>query len=292
MSDVLAAETPAEREFFESGGQKALEQGPNEDRQQPGNDGTAGQRAEGGQREQVQQQADDKPKPGFVPHQALHEERRARQELQRELAEIRARLKAQEEERARANQPSVPDLADDPVGHFAMKTDMTAKELAEVREKLTKQEQERQQAEQRERFQLTVASHEREFAKQTPDYMEAMEFIRAKRDSDLQIYGVVDPAERLKIIQNEAMGMAWNAIQSSENPAKRAYELAKNWGFKPKSQKADEKIETLQKGAEAAKSLSGKGAASPGQISPEDLLEMSDEEFDKHWDKTMRGGKK
>ena len=52
---------------------------------------------------------DDKPPPGFVPHQALAEERRKRQEYERELAAYRQKLEALEKPPA-----AKPNLFEDP----------------------------------------------------------------------------------------------------------------------------------------------------------------------------------
>ncbi len=52
---------------------------------------------------------DDKPPPGFVPHQALAEERRKRQEYERELATYRQKLEALEKPPA-----AKPNLFEDP----------------------------------------------------------------------------------------------------------------------------------------------------------------------------------
>lgn len=284
MSDALAAETPEESAFFESGGEKSPGQEPATPAEKQGDSAP-----EGGMREQqaekpvVQPQDTERPKPGFVPHAALHEERRKRQQLESELAEFRRFKEQIEAEKAKA---AIPDVNADPVGHL----NYTSQEVAALREKAARQEQADQQRQTEERFRLTVVASERDFTKTTPDYFEAMEHLRSQRDQELQMYGVHDLAERQQIMNREAMGIAWNAMQNGENPAKRAYELAKFRGYKAKP-KASEQIETLQKGAEAAKSLSGKGGQSPAALSPEALLDMSDDEFDKHFEKVMRGKK-
>ncbi len=289
MSDALAAESPEERAFFESGGEKSPGQEPATPAEKQGD--TA---PEGGLRDQqvekpvVQQSQDaERPKPGFVPHAALHEERRRRQQLEAEVAEFR---KFKEQIEAEKAKPAIPDLAVDPVGHFAAKTGQSEQQLAELREQIARQEQEKLQKTNEERFQLTVAGHERNFAKDTADYYDAMQYLRDHRAEMLKLYGVHDEGERVQILHREAMGLAWNALQTGENPAKRAYELARHLGYKAKP-KAEEKIETLQRGAGAAKSLSGKGGEGTGALSPEALLDMDDAEFDKHFDKVM-GGKK
>lgn len=285
MSDSLLASTPAEDAYFESGGQKAPEQEPAPVEKQEAPEG--GQREQQAEKPVVQQQDDQKPKPGFVPHAALHEERRKRQQLEQELAEFR---KFKEQIDAEKAKTAIPDVNADPVGHFKAATDLTKQELTELREKLARQEQEKLQQGNEERFKLTVVAHERDFTKSTPDYFEAMAHLRDTRDQELRFYGVMDEAERAQILHREALGLAWHAMQTGENPAKRAYEMAKFRGYKPK-QKAEDKIETLQKGAQAAKSLSGKGGEGSAAMSPEALLEMDDAEFDKHFDKVM-GGKK
>lgn len=288
MSDGLLASTPAEDAYFESGGEKAPEQEPATGQQQQADSPEGGKREQAeGQKPEGSQAQPDRPKPGFVPHAALHEERRKRQQLEAELAEFR---KFKEQIEAEKAKPQIPDLATDPVGHFKMATDLTQQELAAIKERQARadQESQRQQAEQR--FQMTVIDHERRFVKDTPDYFDAMQHLREVRDQELQMYGVVDPTERQSILHREAMGIAWNAMQTGQNPAQKAYELARFRGYKP-GPKAAEKIDTLKKGAEAAKSLSGKGGEGPAAMSPEALLEMSDEDFDKHFEKVMRGKK-
>ena len=284
MSDGLTVETPEESAFFESGGEKSPGQEPVPSVEKTEDAQEGGQREQQAEKPVGQPQDTERPKPGFVPHAALHEERRRRQQLEHELAEFRKFKEQIEAEKAKA---AVPDLNADPVAHLGY----TSQEVAALKREMEEVKQAKQSQTNEERFRLTVIASERDFTKTTPDYFEAMEHLRAQRDQELQMIGVLDPAQRQQMMNNEAMGIAYNALQNGENPAKRAYELAKFRGFKGGKPRAAEQMETLQKGADAAKSLSGKGGQSPAALSPEALLDMSDDEFDKHFEKVMRGKK-
>lgn len=285
MSDGLLAETPAEKEFFESGGEKSPGQEPVPSVEKTEDAQEGGQRES--QAEKPEAEAKQTPNETRVSYGALHQERRRRQQLEAELAEFRKFKEAIEAEKAK---PQIPARDADPVGHFDARQGMAEQQLAELRERQAKADEAAQRQDAENRFRVQVVSSEREFVKTQADYFEAMEYLRGQRDQELQMIGISDPAQRQQMMNNEAMGIAFNAMQNGENPAKRAYEIARFRGFKAKP-KAAEQIETLQKGAEAARSLSGKGGQSPAAVSPEALLEMSDEDFDKQFEKVMRGKK-
>lgn len=253
----------------------------------------------------------------MVEYGALHEERerrkeerKAREKAEQELAMIRGRFSTLEElaraanQQAQAQQQS-PDIHTDPVGHFQA-------ELAARDEKIRQFEQWQRDQQSVAQQQATInairtraVAAEAEFVKTTPDYIEAAEFVQNIRNAQLEAVGFTDPAQRQQQLAIEALNLAAGAEQRGQNAAAVIYQMAKASGWKPKAAAAvaaaasqpvaangtaqlqadpsgAKKLETVAKGQVANQSL-GKlnGQSAPaGERSLEELLKMSDEEFD------------
>lgn len=212
-----------------------------------------------------------------VPLAALHEEREKRKKAQEEARKreadferLRGRLEVIEE---RARQVERPAEAPDPL-----------KDLEEL--KSFKHQVERQRHEQAQLSDMIsrYSTAAKEFEAETPDFKDAYQHVVKSRIEELQAMGY-PPQQAVQIAHANEAEMVAMALNQGANPAERIYALAKVRGYtaKPAKQATPtpaEKLETVQKGQQAARSLSNApgSASKPGSL--EALLEMSDEEFD------------
>ncbi|HYH17876.1 MAG TPA: hypothetical protein VD995_04600 [Azospirillum sp.] len=271
LDDVLGAPSAEETQYFESRG----ETGPAEPPPEPATPAAppADPAAPAEPPAAPADQGGDERK--YVPLAALQEERRHRQDLQRQFEELKAQLGGPKP----AEAPPAPTVDDDPIAV-----------LKATAERVQAFEQRQAEEAMQQRFMGHVGNLEAQFVQTTPDYGDAMKFMVEARDRQLQLFGVTDPGQRAAILANEARALSAGALQAGENPAARAYELAKALGYQKAAPAAPaqtaanpaEKIEALQRTAAAARSLSsGSGGAPPAELTAEVLAGMSDDEFEK-----------
>jgi hypothetical protein len=229
-----------------------------------------------------------------VPLAALHEERRERQRLQNELAEQRRVMDTVNKrlEVLMTPRPQVPN----PNENFAGYIDHRFSELAQQNQQTQQALADRQQREDQQRQIQALASQvinsAAQYAKEAPDFHEAVGHLNTTRARELMALGVpeVQAAQQAQMELDQA-AMTWAA--QGQNPAQIAYEFAKARGYAPKQaqQTPQEKIATQQKGMQASRSL-GSGGAAPGKLTAQALADMSDEEFanlsESDWRKVWR----
>lgn len=222
-----------------------------------------------------------------VPLAALHEERRARQELQRQLAESnrsQAERDAIIERRlaALAPQQQMPDKLEQPVEYL----DQRLSEVAATNKQILERDQQREQEAQRQHIERqatqAVLASAAEFAKVQPDLPEAGKYLNEMRARELMLFGMAEAQAIAQATQEQDNALKTWAYQGM-NAAQMAYDFAKARGYQPKAQAntAEQKIAAQQKGTAAAKSLGGGGAVNAGKLTAEALASMSDEEFSK-----------
>lgn len=240
----------------------------------------------------VDTDTDQKPeKQGFVPQQALHEERKTRQELQREFEQYRAQTESRFQQMMERLQPKqqeqvAPDPETDPIGALKAQRE----ELERIRQYNNQFAQQQQAQAQVQQITNRAAALEREFVQKTPDYNDASQHLINSRDQELQFLGVLDPVQRQQTIQAETIALANMALQQGQNPAEVVYTLAKQRGFTPKQAAAAaqaaspdaEKLARIAEGQQAGQSLgSAAGSAPAAEVSAKVLANMSDDDFDK-----------
>lgn len=252
---------------------------------------------------------DADPKSETVPHGRFHREMQRRkqaeqraQEIERNYSVLTERMtqlmalqqpqQAQTEQQA---QPSGPPKGD-PV---ALLEWLAERAVQQEQANVQYAEQNRQQAEHQ---QLTsrLEQVEQSFRTATPDYDEALSFMAESRDRELQIaYPLSTAEQRQAYIVNEWRGMTAANMEAGRNPAQQIYELAKARGYARKAapapaaetgQQVADDIAKREAARQASMSLgaTGGGVANTGQVSPEQLLDMSDAEFEAY--KKKHGG--
>ncbi len=223
---------------------------------------------------------------------ALHKERKLRKaaetaaaEQKLENAKIASRIEVVQQLIQQSQQPQrqpgddIPDVNEDPVGHFRAKVERLEAQEAQRTQQVTA-------ITNVQRLGQIATEKEAEYIRANPDYNDASKFLQEARAAQLRIMGY-DQQTIAQTMSQEAIQLAAAALQRGENPAKWVHEMAKAMGHKgaPKAQIAPEPTADEVKIAMAAKGQ-GQGAGL-GQIAGtastpttlEGLLKMSDSEF-------------
>lgn len=287
--------------------------------------------------EPVAEQPEIDPQTGkrrMVDYGALHEERERRRATEKERNEAKeqlakltgrfetlAQLAQAQQQQPNAQQPQnqqpepqivIPDIANDPVGHFQAQLLIERREREALTKRLEETANWRQQQEQTaqatnnvQRLAQIAIQHEQEFSKVQPEYQKAALYVRDMRDAELKAMGYADPAQRAQMIQVDALNIAAQALNNNMSAAEVVWAIAQARGFKtapaapapeapapvqtpapvapaaPAQNIGAEKLKTVSKGQETGQSIGQVNGAPPPQESlPERLLAMSDEDFE------------
>lgn len=223
-----------------------------------------------------------------VPHAALHEERERRKELQRQLQEQADRTAKMEERFSqfiKVAAPPAPAEEPDPLTRI----DNLENKLSQT---LSAADQERKQQHEEQQFVNRYRASAEAFLKDRPDFAEAYQYLLNDRKSELELIGLSPTEVTKELIANERT-IAENAYRAERNPAQVLYEMAKKRGYGASASaapapKAEDKIEQLDKGLKAAKSL-GSGGSKPDSgavwegLSLADIANMDDKEWSEVW---------
>lgn len=215
--------------------------------------------------------------------QQLKDEQTKREQMERAWQNIQARIQAE-------NAPKAPDFDADPAGYLKYQQDQLAERQKQYDEMMRQQYQNAQAQHEEQRFVSTYAAVAQEFVKEQPDFGEAYQYLYQSRVAELQAMGY-PPDQAAIITRNDEKMLVNNAFQNNINPAEKLYEIAKMRGFaKAPAVDPATKIQNLQKGAQAARSLSsapGKGAT--GEMTLDALSQIEDQaEFDAAWNKMRK----
>lgn len=194
--------------------------------------------------------------------------------------------------------PVIPELAADPVGHIVGNIAAQQRELEAAQKAQVEQRQMLEQIAARTQLVQYAQAMEADFRSQNPDYDAAINHLTAMRHKVLEALGHREPVQRMQIIQQEGLGLAWNAIQQGRNPAEALYEIAKINGYAP--QKAAEeakpseqevippdpaaRLRNIAAGQQQARSLGNSRGTGPAPLTAQRLLEMSEKDFAKMLD--------
>jgi hypothetical protein len=225
-----------------------------------------------------------------VPLAALHEERARRKEMQAEMARDREerarrdqileqRLNTLTQQREQAQMPSFEENPAEHLRHGQQQLQQTVQQIADANRA---QDQHRQQMAIVQHLAGVVQQHEAAFVQATPDYQDAVTYLRNQRAAELMADGA-DEARAAQQAYQELVQLALSRAQNSQNPAEAAYKIATARGYRkaeaPQQQpSAAEKLQNQQRGVAASRSLGG-GGASSNKLSLENLASMTDEEF-------------
>jgi hypothetical protein len=233
--------------------------------------------------------------PQFVPHGALAEERRIRQQLEadnRRYAEERARIDERLriiEEMNRPAPPPEPDENVDPIGTIQY----LRKELTDLKQQWARGSQQwtaEQQAVAEARQIASIAEQDAQaFKAQAPDYGDAFQHWAGSRHAELASYGM-SPQDAAAQLEQEQFDIARSALQRGISPAAHLYHIAKTRGYagKPASNGngraapdgASAEIQRVAAGQQRSPTLSGTGGgAVPTEMTASRLATMSKDDF-------------
>lgn len=221
-----------------------------------------------------------------------HAERTKRQAAEARAEALEQRLAALE----RGGKPAVddfdlsaiPDVEADPIGNIEAIKRMALK-LAQ-REQETARTSQAQTAQQRQFAQINtrMQEYEADFLTENPDYNDAAKHFREARTLELQEQGY-DGDELNTALRTELVGLVARSLQSGKDPAEVVYRLAKNRGFGVQTgkenpdpvDKANKKLETIERGQRASRSLSGmSGKTGDGELSAASVSRLEGAAFD------------
>lgn len=230
------------------------------------------------QRETAQQQRE------AVPHGAFHAEREARKAADARNRELEERLAALEAKSAPPEDPE-PQFADpleDPEGHRRWVEYQTQKPQDQYRELV---EQQQAQATAQARAQQ-AAQAEAAYAKDNPEYVDAVQFLQAEKANELMSRGYSEAQIRQEMSRQANM-IFDAASQIGMNPARFLHIMAQDMGFKPAA-KADDRIAAQAKAQQASVTLGqGGGEAQSTGLTAEQIANMSEKEFAKLTDEQI-----
>jgi hypothetical protein len=290
-SDLGATLSPEENSYFESGGNSEI----------PGGGGTTttNDQASGGGGTGAAADAGTPGADGKTPDKqltvekmvslsALHEERGRRKAtetekraLETQLAELRGKFSIIERLQQPA-QPEAPTVENDIFG--------VVKNLSETQAQILQRQKadDAQRAADGERNNLvnTYRMDAAQFEAKTPDYRAAYNHLINSRAAELQAMGYEDPVALQQAVEDDELAIARMALSAKKSPAQIIYSLAQQRGYKKAGGGQDpgkgaDKLDTINRGQQANKSLSSTGGnAGDGEVTGEMLLKMPMDEFE------------
>ncbi|MCT4654244.1 MAG: hypothetical protein N4A65_00380 [Cohaesibacter sp.] len=250
-----------------------------------------------------QEEAEKEPdKQTMVPHAAMHEERERRKavEVQLQAAQsqieninaILAKMQPPEQEQ----QEEVLDPEYDPMGSMMNRLD----QLEQGRQQQQEQQEREQERQQIQQFEKQYIDQLAERGNSDPEFQSAIDFLFDQSVENYKNEGANEQQAR-QLTMRDAYLIAANAHNNGLDIGQNFYGLAYANGFKPQPVPDDgptppleEKLESIQKGQEGSKTLSGKGGGAPEPMTLAKLANMTDAELDKWttanpgmWEKLM-----
>lgn len=306
-------------QFFESGGNVELEgndanesQQDNQDQTDTTKNQTASIQENQNTTSQEAGKQDDKQAEHERNYKAMaHEERERRKEIQQQLSAHQQQMVQMQNVLTRildkANQQQQPQALDfnaDPIGVLKQNQEALAQELERQRHIENTRLQHETRNAQLEQFDNQYKLSAMEFVQQQKDFTDAYQYLRNSRIQEFQAAGfTLKEANNLFIDDERAI--AAKAFQDGINPAERLYNLSKMRGYNAqsannthdKTTSNDKKIENLQKGMQASKSLNGNGGQrEKAPVTLESLMQMQNDELDdylantKNWNSILKMG--
>lgn len=253
--------------FFESGGEKVPEVTPEETLEVKPEE-TIPEKAE--EKKVEEKKAEEK----HVPLAALHEERSRRKELQSKVERMEQTFQQLVQS---VKKPETPSFEDDPIQSLKQETDA-------VKQYLQQQIEQNNATQNYQNLVNTYRNHAAEFTKTTPDFADAYKFISEQRQAEYIAAGY-SPQDAYTLLLQDEMGIVDKALKDEVNPAERIYSLAKVRGYKA-AEKA-QKMDVVEKGIKAGKSLSSASGVSDGEVTLESLADLPSDEFNKMFKKLI-----
>jgi hypothetical protein len=273
-------------------------------------DGSQDDGQDDGQDDNSQNQAGDK---GTVPHGALHQEREQHKATREALAQrdttiaqmnetfgkVMGQVGSPQQQPAAPAPIEVPDVSDDPVGHFQATQEQQQQQIDNlVGQQASPEEIQRQQ--QVQQMQSRAQAESNDAAQRDPEFWNRYSYAQQAIRHDLKLQGNT-PDQVETIAQSWEENVMVNAVNSGKSYPDLITEYANGRGFETwrkgqgGQQQPGDKMRQLQAGANASGNLAGSGDASVGGKAKagtlENLAGLSGTDFDKEFEKMKQGGK-
>ncbi len=188
--------------------------------------------------------------------------------------------------------PPVPDFDADPAGHLRHQVDTLKSVLSQMSQHQRDQAEAQQVAQQQQAATQAVTYTEAEFAKKTPDYYEAVDYMRDKLARRFSVLGV--PKDQIPTaVGRDLQQFGLRALRAGMNPAEKLFQLAKEEGYNGSRVADAERLSTIAKGAAATRGARSSAPASNGELTLQDAGRLSYKELGKmseaQWQKLMGG---
>ena len=217
--------------------------------------------------------------PKFVPLAALHEERGKRKEIQKKVELMEQRFN-ELLERSKPKEPDVPAFDVDPAAHLKHQQETLSKSVEEQRRFIEQQQLAAQEQARANHVISLYRTKAAEFSKQTTDFGDAYKFLVDGRTQEFAALGY--PSETIpQLIAQDEFLIVSKALEDESNPAERIYKLAQARGYKKVEPKPEKKLEDVERGVKASKSLSSVAGAGGKGLTLEAIADMPDEDFKK-----------
>jgi hypothetical protein len=276
--------SPEENKFFETGGNSEIPGGDTN----PGSPdaGGSGDGADTGGATTESQAAKDGPAKveKMVSLSALHEERgrhkateTEKRALENQIAELRGKFSIIEQLNAPPERPA-PSVEED---IFSVVKNQ-AETLAQMQQRIQADDTMRRAAGERNQVVTAYRMDAANFEAKNPDFKAAYNHLLNSRAAELQAMGYDDPMQLHQALTNDEMSIAQMALGNRKSAAEIIYNLAQQRGYKkPAGGKGADKIDAINRGQQANKSLSNTGGSSgDGDMTGEMLLKMPMDEFE------------
>lgn len=171
------------------------------------------------------------PTPAPIAPDAAEILRQSLADAQRQVGALQQQIQ-QSQTQAPAVEPPAPDPTTDPLGAMMHELAQVNKTVLALQTQIQQTQQQQLQQTQIANFQAQVRSMAQEFAKATPDFNAAYQYLRSNREADLLSYGLTREQVNQAMQQEETV-LADNAIRQAKNPAAVLYDMAKRHGYTP-----------------------------------------------------------
>jgi len=253
----------------------------------------------------------------FVPHGAFHKEREARKAAETtasaqaiELARTKERLAllaeamnaepaAKATETKAADDDPMPDFKTDVLGFLEWQNRKIARLEKNITEGTTQTRAQIDDMQTGNAYRSDAVA----FAREQKDFAGAYNHLVNVMGQELELLGVADPKDRMATIAKLEREQVAIARRLGRRPAEHIYKLALTRGWKaPADSKTEggeaegeqkkatdaaaEELARLEKGRNAAMSLSGAGGSAPTQLTADAIASMNEHEFKALLDKT------
>lgn len=255
--------------------------------------------------------------------QQARDEAKASNEQLARFMRIVEDARGKREPEAKKDEPvKLPEVTEDPIGHFTGRIAQLEAQLAEANKGVQATTEEQRAYQQQQAMWQQVARSEQDIrdpksASHKPDYDDACAHLEGQRIKQLnRMYPDESPYAanfaqqqgfrsvqdlKLAILNQDRQSVAIQALQMGMSPAVLYYELAQESGYQPKANgkapadKAALQIAATKRGQKAAVSISGDNSGRKGSedMSVTDLADLfieDGEAADKIWDQMKRSG--